>query len=130
MPVAGGQVRLAWGTAALSSVLTASALVIGGHDGGELLAMSQSQLLQQALLALTFPVLGALLVTASSGNRLGWVFSVIGLSRGASLATLAWALHDYTARGHWPIPGLLAFVSIATAASSDQHSKWLPLGSP
>jgi signal transduction histidine kinase len=105
--------RLAWGLALLSAVLTAAALVLRMHDG-----MGWRELLDAdpglpALMALTFPVLAALLLARSPENRLAWVFSAAGASRGAALAAEAWARHDYDAGGSWPWPDEMAFVALA-----------------
>jgi len=105
--------RLAWGLAVVSAGLTAAALVVGIHD-----AMRWRDLLDadpglQVLMALTFPVLGALLLARTPENRLAWVFIAAGVSRGPALLAKNWALHDYRAGGSWPLADEMAFVALA-----------------
>jgi signal transduction histidine kinase len=105
--------RLAWGFAALSAALTAAALVIGFQDGmrwGELLDADPGV---RVLMALTFPVLGALLLARTPENRLAWVFIASGVSRGPALLAEHWALRDYRAGGSWPLADEMAFVALA-----------------
>lgn len=111
--VSGRRPRLAWSLVLVSTALTASAWIIAWHDGPGRAGVTEPQQVQQALMALTFPVLGALLATTSPRNRLAWTFAIIGVTRGGALAARAWALHDYAAGGHWAVPGLFANVSIA-----------------
>ena len=103
---------LAWGLAALSAGLTAFALVVEVRDGLGWHGFLGGRSGLQAVMALTFPVLGALLLTRASGNRLGWVFSLIGLSRGVTVFARAWALHDFDAGGNWAFADELAFVAL------------------
>ena len=107
------QRTIAWGLAALSAVLATFALAIGIHDGmswGELLQGNTGLL---ALMALTFPVLGALLLTQVPDNLLAWVFTGIGVTRALALLGQNWALHDFHHGGAWPVADEMAFISLA-----------------
>jgi signal transduction histidine kinase len=99
--------------AALSVGFAMVALAIGIRDG-----MSRSELLQSntgllAFMALTFPVLGALLLTRVPNNHLAWVFIAIGVTRGLALFGQNWALHDFHHGGGWPFADEMAFLSLA-----------------
>lgn len=112
-----GQRTLAWGLALLSAGFAVMALVIGIHDG-----MDWSELVNGndgllTLMALTFPVLGALLLTRAPDNRLAWVFTAVGLSRGLSVLAENWAVHNFDHGGTWPLANEMSFVSIAMVFS-------------
>ncbi|HVE23879.1 MAG TPA: histidine kinase [Sporichthya sp.] len=103
---------LAWGPAATSAGLTSVAIAVALGDGvgaGEILNGSTGL---QALMALTFPVLGALLLLRRTANRLAWVFTATGVSRGVSLLAEQWARHDYRGEGNWPWAAEMSFVSL------------------
>jgi signal transduction histidine kinase len=107
------QSALAWGLAALSAGFATAALAVGASDG-----MSWHQLVDgasglYALMAVTFPVLGALVLTREPGNRVAWVFSAIGVTRGLALFAENWAFHDLRWGGDWPLGDEMAFVSLA-----------------
>ncbi|MDX6300267.1 MAG: hypothetical protein QOF53_1481 [Nocardioidaceae bacterium] len=105
---------LAWGPAAISAGLTSAALVVALGDGVGLDEILNGSTGLQALMALTFPVLGALLLTRGPANRLAWVFVATGVSRGLSLFAEQWARHDYRGEGSWPGAAGMSFVSLAT----------------
>jgi signal transduction histidine kinase len=105
--------RLAWGLAVLSGALTAAALAVGIHDGMRWRDLLDADPGLQVLMALTFPVLGALLLARTPENRLAWVFIASGVSRGPALLAHNWALHDYRAGGSWPLADEMAFVALA-----------------
>jgi signal transduction histidine kinase len=105
--------RVAWGLAVVSAGLTAAALVIGIHDGMRWRDLLDADPGLQVLMALTFPVLGALLLARTPENRLAWVFIAGGVSRGSALLAENWAQHDYRAGGNWPLADEMAFVALA-----------------
>jgi signal transduction histidine kinase len=99
--------------ALLSAGLTTIALAVAISDRMGLQEILGGGSGIQALMALTFPVLGALLLTRMPDNRLAWVFSAIGVSRALALFARNWALHDYRGGGTWPSPDEMAFVALA-----------------
>jgi signal transduction histidine kinase len=105
--------RLAWGLAALSAALTTAALALRMHDGIGWHALLDADPGVPALMALSLPVLGALLLARTPGNRLAWVFIAAGASRGAALFAQAWARHHYDAGASWPWADEMAFVGLA-----------------
>jgi signal transduction histidine kinase len=105
--------RVAWGLVVLSAALTTVALVIAIGDGlgwDELLNGDPGR---EALMALTFPVLGALLLARTPENRLAWVFLAAGVSRGLGMLTQHWASHEYQTNAGWPLADEMAFISVA-----------------
>lgn len=118
----------------MSIALTTVALAIGIGDGKgwhEILSESEGI---QALMALTFPVLAALLLMRVPDNRLAWVFSATGLSRALALFAENWALHDYRAGGSWPVAHAMAFLSLAMVfvapVVGPLQLLWFPNGRP
>lgn len=111
--ITGDRRKLAWGFAVLSAGLATAGLAIGIGDGAGPREVFDTGSARLALMALTFPVLGALLVTRMSGNRLAWVFSAMGACSGLALLANNWALHDYRFDGGWPFAAELAFLAVA-----------------
>jgi signal transduction histidine kinase len=106
------QGTLAWGLAGLSSGVAIAGLAIGIGDGMRWADLVDGEPGLWALMAFTFPVLGALLLTRTPDNRLAWVFSAVGLSRGVALLAESWAFHDFSHGGDWPLADEMAFVSL------------------
>jgi signal transduction histidine kinase len=105
--------RLAWGLAAASACLAAAALALAVADGMGWRELLDGDPGRQAFMALTFPVLGALVLARAPGNRLAWVFIATGVSRGLALFAQNWALHDYRAGGGGAVADELAFAALA-----------------
>lgn len=103
---------VAWGLAALSGGLTVCAVALEVRDGLSWHGLLEVQPGLQALMAVTFPVLGALVLTSAPNNRLAWVFTAIGLSRGVGLFARAWAVHGYQFQPDWPLSHAMAFLSV------------------
>lgn len=106
--------RLSWGLAALSAGLTAAALALRIDDGMRWRELLDADPGLPVLMALTFPVLGALLLARAPENRLAWVFVAAGLARGLALLAENWALHLYKAGGSAPLADDLAFAALAS----------------
>jgi hypothetical protein len=86
---------LAWLLLGLSLLLGAVGVVFGvrnGYSGIELVR----EVSVGVLLAVTFPLVGALVAARRPGNPLGWIFCLVGLSQG--LVTAGWEYGTYTLR--------------------------------
>jgi hypothetical protein len=86
---------LAWLLAGISLALGVAGVVFGVLNG-----YSPIELIREVsvgvLLAVTFPLVGALVASRRPGNPLGWIFCVIGLSEG--LVTAGWEYGTFALR--------------------------------
>jgi hypothetical protein len=74
-------VRLAWGLCAVSLTLVILGLVYGALNY-ELLRTALALLAPNAIWAVSFPVVGALIATHRSRNPIGWLFCAVGIFQG------------------------------------------------
>ena len=94
-------VRLAWTITALaisSGVSFLALLALNSRDPG---VITYEYWGAQAVTAIIFPAVGALIVSRHPRNALGWLFCLIGLSSGLSGLALEYATHALVVR-----PGL------------------------
>jgi hypothetical protein len=109
LPRAG--VWLVWAVGVLGVTLGVLALVYGALNYGSLSAVLTSVALQ-ALWAMSFPLVGAVIATHRPRNPLGWIFLVIGLSDGLVVFGYEYASYVFrTAPGPAPAGGLAIWVS-------------------
>jgi hypothetical protein len=73
--------RLAWGLCAVSLTLVILGLVYGALNY-ELLRTALALLAPNAIWAVSFPVVGALIATHRSRNPIGWLFCAVGIFQG------------------------------------------------
>jgi hypothetical protein len=96
------KVRIAaWLICVVCAVLAGLALVLGVLNG-RTLASLLTDAAPSAILAVSFSLVGALVVTRQPRNPLGWIFGVIGLSQG--LVSFA---YEYGVYALWTTPGSL-----------------------
>jgi hypothetical protein len=110
--VAGPAARLAWSITALaisSGVLFLVLLVLNSRDPD---VVTYEYWGAQAVMAMVFPTVGALIVSRHTRNALGWLFCLVGLSSGLSGLALQYAVYALAVR-----PGSLP--GAATAAWLD-----------
>jgi hypothetical protein len=86
---------LAWLLCAASLVLGAAGAVFGARNGYSPIELVRAVAVG-VILAVTFPLVGALIASRRPGNPLGWIFCVIGLSQG--LVTAGWEYGTYALR--------------------------------
>ncbi|MDP8958176.1 MAG: hypothetical protein M3N51_03020 [Actinomycetota bacterium] len=103
--------RMAWTSWALASALAAAGLVL-------LVAFNRVALSPSAIVAFTFPTLGAMIASRHPRNPIGWLFSVAGLSAGLMLFS-----RQYAVFGLMEAPGS---VPGATAAAWVSSWAWIP----
>jgi hypothetical protein len=102
---------LAWFLCAVSVVLAAAAVVLAGANSGT----GDQSLLEDfpvgAIIAFSFPVVGALIASRRPDNPVGWIFCVIGISQ--ALVDFAYEYATYalvTEPGSLPGGGLMSWV--------------------
>ena len=100
---------VAWVIAIASVVLAAEVVAVAVHDGLSWQEFQHGRLGFSVVLVATMPVLGAFVVTRHPGNRLGWVFVLVGPLRGIQLVADVWVHHTYVAA-----PGSLPGGSVAS----------------
>jgi hypothetical protein len=83
--------RLAWGLCAVSLLLVVVGLVYGALRSSLLGALADGA--PNAILAVSFPVVGALIATHRPRNPIGWLFCMVGVFQ--SLLIAAEAYSDY-----------------------------------
>jgi hypothetical protein len=105
---------LAWGCWALSTLLGVSALILMVANGTTLRGFLTDTLPIGAELAIIFPIVGVLIVTARPGNPVGWIFCVIGLSQGLVEASFQYATFAYETRSDpsLPLAGVAAWLNL------------------
>jgi hypothetical protein len=89
-------VRLAWAAAALSWACVAAGVVlwfVDGYDARHLVADGSH--LNDALIALTFSAVGALIVSRRPGHRVGVIFCACGVLSGVAELATSYAVHAY-----------------------------------
>ena len=117
-------VRIAWSISALAVVLGASFLALLVLNSRDPDVVTYEYWGAQAVTAIVFPAVGALIVSRHPRNLLGWLFCLIGLSSGLSGLALGYATHALVVRpGSLPggataawldtLFGTLGFVSLA-----------------
>ena len=93
----------AWGIAIASFAVAVWVVVVAIGDGLSWQGFVHEDIGFSAVLVATMPLLGALIVTRHPGNRLGWVFCLVGPLRGIEIVADVWAHHTYVhAPGSWP----------------------------
>jgi hypothetical protein len=109
LPRAG--VWLVWAVSGVGVTLGVLALVYGALNHGSVQAVLTTVALQ-AVWAMSFPLVGAVIATHRPGNPLGWIFLVIGLSQGLVVCGYEYASYVFrTAPGTAPGGGLAVWVS-------------------
>jgi hypothetical protein len=109
LPRAG--VWLVWAVSALGVILGVLAFVYGSWNHHSLIEVLTTVALQ-AVWAMSFPLVGAVIATHRPGNPLGWMFLVIGLSQGLVVFGYEYANYVFrTAPGAGPGGGLAVWVS-------------------
>jgi hypothetical protein len=86
---------LPWFLAGTSLVLGVAGATFGVLNGYSAIDLAR-EVAVGVLLAVTFPLVGALIAIRRPGNPLGWIFCVIGLSQG--LVTASWEYGTYALR--------------------------------
>ncbi len=135
-------VRLAWTITALaisSGVSFLALLALNSRDPG---VITYEYWGAQAVTAIIFPAVGALIVSRHPRNALGWLFCLIGLSSGLSGLALEYATHALVVRPGLPgaataawfnaWAGTFAFVSLALIPllfpdGRPPSRRWMPL---
>jgi hypothetical protein len=88
-------VWLAWLLAGVSVLLGVAGAVFGALNGYSPIELVR-EVAVGVILAVTFPLVGALVASRRPGNPLGWIFCVIGLAQG--LTTVGWEYGTYALR--------------------------------
>jgi hypothetical protein len=86
--------RLGWGLCAVSLTLVALGLIYGSWTHSLLAALAEWA--PNAVWAVSFPVVGALIATYQPRNPIGWLFCAVGVFQGLIIATEAYS--DYALR--------------------------------
>jgi hypothetical protein len=86
---------LAWLLCGVSMLLGVAGAVFGVRNGYRPIELVR-EVSVGVLLAVTFPLVGALVASRRPGNPLGWIFCLIGLSQG--LVTAGWEYATYALR--------------------------------
>jgi hypothetical protein len=109
LPRAG--VWLVWAVSGLGVTLGVLAFVYGALNYGSLDAVL-TRVALQALWAISFPLVGAVIATHRPRNPLGWIFLVIGISEGLVVFGYEYASYVFrTAPGTAPSGGLAVWVA-------------------
>jgi hypothetical protein len=99
---------LAWLLCAASLTLGVLGLVLESLNGRPI---TDSLVVGIALLAITFPLVGAVVAARRPGNPLGWIFCVIGLCYGLTVTGDAYAVYTVrTVPGALPGGGLMSWL--------------------
>jgi hypothetical protein len=86
--------RLGWGLCAVSLTLVALGLIYGSWTHSLLAALAEWA--PNAVWAVSFPVVGALIATYQPRNPIGWLFCAVGVFQGLIITTEAYS--DYALR--------------------------------
>jgi hypothetical protein len=81
--------RLAWGLCAISLTLVVLGLVYGALRSSLLAALALGA--PNAILAVSFPMVGALIATHRPRNPIGWLFCTVGVFQGLLIAAEAYS---------------------------------------
>jgi hypothetical protein len=100
--------RLAWAVGVVCVTLAILSLVFGAWNYDSLGALLTG-VGWNAILAVSFPVVGALIASHRPRNPMGWIFLAVGLSEG--LVGLAW---EYGVYGLQTAPGTVPGAGLAT----------------
>jgi MFS family permease len=95
--------RLAWLTWALSIALVASSVLMWAARDEPLHHLAANSYFNLALIGLTFPLVGALIVAKQPRQIVGWLFCGSGLGNAFSVAASAWS--TYAISTHPGLPG-------------------------
>jgi hypothetical protein len=99
---------LAWLLCGASLTLAVLGLVLESLNGHPI---TDSLVVEIALLAITFPLVGAVVAARRPRNPLGWIFCVIGLSYGLTVTGEAYAVYAVrTVPGALPGGGLMSWL--------------------
>jgi hypothetical protein len=106
---------LAWFLCAVSVVLAGATMVLAGANRG----VGEESLVEEfpvgAIIAVSFPVVGALIASRRPGNPVGWIFCVIGVTQ--ALVDFAYEYATYTfvtEPGSLPVGGLMSWLQTWT----------------
>ena len=91
-------VRLAWSITALAAVSGVLFLVLLALNSRDPDVVTYEYWGAQAVTAIVFPAVGALIVSRHPRNALGWLFCLMGLSSGLSGLALEYATHALVVR--------------------------------
>jgi hypothetical protein len=97
------EARLAWGTWVLSVVLIATTVFMWSAANESLHTLAGNSYFDTSLIAVTFPLVGALIVSRRPRNPVGWLFCGAGLGNALGTACTAWS--TYAIRTHPGLPG-------------------------
>ncbi len=97
------ETRLAWLTWVLSVVLVASTVFMWSAAHESLDTLAGNSYFDTSLIALTFPLVGALIVSRRPRHPVGWLFCAAGLGNALGAASTAWSV--YALRTHPGLPG-------------------------
>jgi hypothetical protein len=99
---------LAWLLCGASLTLGVLGLVLASRNGQR---VTDTLVVGIALLAITYPLVGAVVATRRPRNPLGWIFCVIGISYGLTITGEAYAVYALrTAPGSLPGGGLMSWL--------------------
>jgi hypothetical protein len=93
--------RLAWGLCVVSLTLVVLGLVYGAWSDSLLAALALGA--PNAVLAVSFPVVGAVIATHRPRNPIGWLFCAVGVFQGLLIAA-----EGYSFYALWTAPGTVA----------------------
>ena len=102
----------AWGLCVISIALGVWALVLVVANGTSLGEFFTDTLPLGAALAITFPIVGALIASRRPDNWVGWIFCVIGITQGLVEFAYQYALYSLvTEPGSLPGGDLMSWLS-------------------
>ena len=86
--------RLARGSAAVSLAMAAAGCVLLWIADVTPSEFASRSYLQDGIVALAYPAVGALIVGRQPGNAIGWIFCAVGLLLGATLLAGAFTVYS------------------------------------
>ena len=107
----GRAARLAWTLCILSLALVAASLifwVLNDFSARDIIADSSH--LGDALVALTFPLVGALIVSRQPRNPVGWLFCIAGLAEGVTELATCYSIYALHQTPHLPAADVMAWL--------------------
>ncbi len=133
--VTGRGERWLWLLAACAVALAVAAVVVDVRDGLTWRAFATGDPGFSVIMASTFPLLGAAVLHREPGNRLAWLFLLVGVSRSVFVAATVWTRHVYLVDpGSWPGGPAASWVAFWTrfpaAAVAPLALLWFPDGRP